>query len=396
MRAKALVLLSFLILSISLASAATQKVLYSFSGKPDGSEPYAGLVADAAGNLYGVTEFGGLNDQGAVFELTPSPNGTWTESVLYSFAGYPDGAEPLGGLRIDGSGNLFGSAAIGGDRNAQCGTLFELSPSGSAWTFSLLHTFLGAPNDGCSPAADMAGGLTTVLGGQYDQGSAGRGPGSRMASFGGNGGSHPWGSVNSDYFGTAFDGGAHGLGLGTVYSLNFHCNNKCSTTAVPLHTFGVGKSGTKNGAHPLGNLLNLTVSGVPVMYGTTSSGGTGRGIVYQLTQQYPHWIFKVLYRFSGSDGSYPGAGLITDAAGNLYGTTVFGGPDNSGTVFKLTPGLDKHNKKIWNLTTLHSFSGGDDGGDVYSGVIADPAGNLYGTAISGGAYGQGVVYQITP
>ena len=397
MRSKTAVLLTFLIFSISLSAAATQKALYTFTGGLDGAQPYAGLVSDAAGNLYGVTEFGGLYDQGIVFELTPSPDGTWTESVLYNFTGHTDGGTPIGGLGIDGSGNLYGSTVNGGDPSAQCGTTFELSPSGGAWTFAVQRTFLGAPKDGCAPGADMGGGLTTVGGGRNNQGSAW--DRTRMFSFGANGGSQPWGSVNSWGLGTAFNGGTHGLG--TVYYLNFHCNAKpekggCAATVVPKHAFGGGK----NGANPLGNLLNLAVNGEWVMYGTTYGGGIGnQGLVYQLTEKSNGgWTFKVLYRFSGSDGTNPGAGLIADSAGNLYGTTIWGGtdPGYGGTVFKLSPGVDKHNKKIWNLTTLYSFTYGEDGGEIYSGVIADAAGNLYGTTVYGGAYGQGVVYQITP
>jgi uncharacterized repeat protein (TIGR03803 family) len=130
------------------------------------------------------------------------------------------------------------------------------------------------------------------------------------------------------------------------------------------------------------------------MYGTTYSGGVGgAGAVYLLTEsqyKYDVWLTSVLYSFSGPDGADPGAGLVMDTAGNLYGTTVFGGADLAGTVFKLTPGAN--NK--WTHTLLYSFTGGADGGQIYSGVVLDSAGNLYGTAAGGG--NGGVVYEITP
>jgi uncharacterized repeat protein (TIGR03803 family) len=366
-----------------LAHAATQKVLYTFTGGADGAQPYAGVIFDKAGNLYGVTQAGGLYGQGAVFELSPSPDGTWTETVLYNFTGHTDGALPIGALRIDDAGNLYGSAANGGDPSAQCGTLFELSPSEGGWTFTVTHTFLGYPDDGCHPTNNW----TTIAGGSNNDGAAWGYRG--MYSFGGSGGSQPWGN------GIAYTGGAHGYG--TVYDLQFRCpavpaQGKCYKRVIARHAF----SGGKNGSNPMGDTLDLNVGGSYVTYGTTTKGG-GSGTVYQLAQNAKGgWTFHVIYRFSGTDGAYPSAGLITDSAGNLYGTTTWGGTNDAGTVFKLTPSLNKYNKVVWSLTTLCSFTGGDDGSDIYSGVIFDSAGNLFGTAVKGGTYGQGVVYQILP
>src|SRR5260221_980806 len=138
MRPKTIVVLTFLLFSISSGHAATQKVLYAFTGGLDGKTPYAGVIFDPAGNLYGVTEWGGLNGKGTVFQLTPSV-GTWTETVLYNFAGGPDGDDPIGGLAIDEGGNLYGTTAGGGDPISRCGTVFKLSPSTSGWTFTVLH-----------------------------------------------------------------------------------------------------------------------------------------------------------------------------------------------------------------------------------------------------------------
>ena len=154
-RAKVIVVLTFLLFAVSSGQAGNQKVLYTFTGGVDGSQPYqAGVIFDSAGNLYGVTQYGGAYGQGTVFQLTPSPDGVWTETVLHSFTGVPDGEQPQGGLAIDGAGNLYGTTSWGGDPSAWCGTVFELSPSNSGWTYSVLHTFTNG-QDGCSPQADL-------------------------------------------------------------------------------------------------------------------------------------------------------------------------------------------------------------------------------------------------
>ena len=394
MRPKTIVVLTFLLCSISSSHAATQKVLYAFTGGLDGSEPYAGVIFDPAGNLYGVTEFGGLYGKGTVFQLTPSGGG-WTETVLYNFTGGPDGNNPIGGLAIDEAGNLYGTAADNGDPFYQCGTVFKLSPSDSGWTFTVLHTFIGG-KDGCVPGSSLlyGGGYlfgTTVNGGPSDQGTAFRLPtsgGSEFnAAFAPNVGRHPWGGISGSY-GTTFNGGYWGVGNVYEWTYGHHLVSK--------HGFNLTGGA---GHYPLGELLNEYQAGVLKMYGTTYSGGVGgAGAVYLLTAsqyKYDAWIISVLHHFSGPDGADPGAGLVMDPAGSLYGTTVFGGadPGYAGTVFKLTPGA----KNKWTHTLLYSFTGGADGGDIYSGVVLDSAGNLYGTAAGGGPGGVGgVVYEVTP
>ena len=391
MRPKTIVVLTFLLFSISSAHAATQKVLYAFTGGVDGREPYAGVIFDPAGNLYGATESGGLYGLGTVFRLTPS-GGAWTETVLYNFTGGTDGYDPIGGLAIDEAGNLYGTAAGGGDASAQCGTVFKLAPSNSGWTFTVLHTFI-AGTDGCAPGSSLsyyAGTLsgTTVNGGLSNQGTAFRLPTSGgnefNAAFALNNGNHPWGGIGGGY-GTTYNGGK--LGVGNVYEWTYGHH------LVAKHAFNLTGAA---GRYPLGELLHGVRNGTSTMYGTTSAGGVGgHGAVYLLTAslyKYDVWLLSVLHGFSGPDGASPSAGLVMDAAGNLYGTTVFGGadPGYSGTVFKLTPGAN--NK--WTHTLLYSFTGGADGGNIYSGVVLDGAGNLYGTAAGGG--NGGVVYEVTP
>jgi uncharacterized repeat protein (TIGR03803 family) len=403
MRARSIVVLTLLFLSISSAQAATQKVLYTFTGGLDGSQPYqAGVIFDPAGNLYGVTQYGGAYNQGTVFQLTPSPSGPWTETVLYSFMGVPDGEQPQGGLVIDGAGNLYGTTSFGGDPNSGCGTVFELSPSESGWTFTVLHAFAGG-KDGCSPQADLSlyGDIygTTAGGGSGSQGTvfvlSTSGGNDSVGSFAKNTGMYPGGlglftsggAVRAIY-GTTYLGGKQQKG--NIFELTW------GNHIVAKHVFNTTN---KAGYWPIGDLLTQINAGeVWMMYGTTSrGGGGGRGAVYRLTESqasYDVWELSVLHVFSGSDGDSPWAGVVLDAAGNLYGTTQWGGPEgsNAGTVFKLTPGA----KKKWTQTVLYSFTGGADGSVPTSGVVLDNAGNLYGTTVSGGAYNQGVVYEVTP
>jgi uncharacterized repeat protein (TIGR03803 family) len=150
----------------------TESVLYSFSGPPDGEYPQNGLVFDNKGNLFGTTPLGGSNNFGTVFELTYVMGVGWTEQVIYNFQNASDGQLPQGGLVFDSAGNLYGATPIGGSGGA--GTVFELSPSGNTWTFKLLYSFSG---NGDGPFAtltmDGAGNLygTTFSGGLYSNGS---------------------------------------------------------------------------------------------------------------------------------------------------------------------------------------------------------------------------------
>jgi uncharacterized repeat protein (TIGR03803 family) len=147
----------------------SEKVLHSFSG-PDGEHPYDRVIFDGQGNLFGTTYDGGRYGFGTVFKLTPSGNG-WVESTVYDFQDSTDGENPHGGLVIDRSGNLYGATGSGGQDGG--GTIFELSPSGNAWTFNLLHAFSGACGPFASLSIDVAGNLygTTYCDGSHNQGN---------------------------------------------------------------------------------------------------------------------------------------------------------------------------------------------------------------------------------
>jgi uncharacterized repeat protein (TIGR03803 family) len=216
--------------------------IWAFGASGDGSYPTSDLIWDSSGNLYGTTDVGGANNKGTVFKLSNS-GGTWTESLLYSFAGSPDGAYPLAGLVMDKSGNLYGTTNEGGSFGCSkgCGTVFELTPSGGTWTEKVLYTFGNVVGDGSGPVGGLVRGAKGALygtapeGGAYGYGlvfelkqSGGTWKESTIYSFaGGSDGAAPYAGLrfNSSgaLFGTTFEGGGSSNcsgGCGTVFSLS--------------------------------------------------------------------------------------------------------------------------------------------------------------------------------
>ncbi len=385
-----------------------EKKLYNFGQGSDGTGPQAGLIRDAAGNLYGTTYEGGVNNAGTVFELVPTQGGGWTEKVLHNFHNSgANGANPKAGLIVDAAGNLYGTTYNGGIHNL--GTVFELTPnSDGGWTEFALHSF-GSGADGQNPAAgliwDAAGNLygTTVNGGIRSLGTLfelmpreGGGWSEKVLhSFGeGTHGQHPYAGVIFDaagnLYGTTFDGGIHNLG--TAFELT--PNSDDGWTELVLRNFGGGSDGQNPAA-------SLTSDAPGDLYGTTVNGGThSSGTLFELMpREGGGWSEKVLHNFGqGTGGQHPYAGVIPDAAGNFYGTTNAGGVHNLGTVFELSPNLDGGLTE----STLHDFGNdGTDGTGPYAGLISDAAGNFYGTTSAGGNYpcggeGCGTVFEITP
>jgi uncharacterized repeat protein (TIGR03803 family) len=315
-----------------LDTTGKETVIRSFAGTPDAEDPYAGLTRDQTGDLYGTTLYGGTQGGfGTVFKLHAG-----SETILHSFAGTPDGEDPRSVLLRDAAGNLYGTTQYGGT-NGGFGTIFQLDPAGK---LTLLHSFAGTP-DGEDPYSgvlrDKAGNL----------------------------------------YGTTQYGGTNG-GFGTVYKLT------AKGKLTLLHSF----AGTPDGVNPFAGLL---MDAAGNLYGTTYYGGTngGFGTVYKLTAKGK---LTLLHSFAGMpDGQNPYARLIRDSAGNLYGTTFYGGTSGYGSVFELTA--------AGKLTILHSFSGSADGGHPIAGLILDKAGNLYGTTSDGGDLkcgfsGCGTVFKI--
>jgi len=320
-------------------SAGNETVLYSFKGQPDGSNPQANLIQDAAGNLYGTTCGGGATGNGTIFKI----DGSGKEIVLYSFAGQPDGSCPSAGVVLDAAGNLYGTTKLGGVSND--GIIFKLDTSDIE---TVLHNF-NAQVDGKFPQdlfRDSTGNLYAA---------ANRGV-----------------VINCNT-------GLGAIACGTIFKLD------TTGTLAVLHSF---QGAPNDGGRPLGGLVADAVGN---LYGTTEYGGSGDCAGAFQTRIGCGTIFKldttgaetVLHSFTGPDGQYPASGLTIDASGNLYGTT-------SSNVFELdTSG---------NLTVLYDFTGGGDGGNPEAPLLRDSAGNLYGTAASGGnsncSSGCGVVFEL--
>ncbi len=348
-------------LLVTTTWAATEGKLHNFRfDGVDGLFPYGGLISDAAGNLYGTTSIGGNYactsfGCGTAFELTPNGSGGWTETKLHNFGSYEsDGSYPYGSLISDSAGNLYGVTLYGGDFGG--GTAFELSPNGSGgWTEKKLHNF-GNGSDGANPAASLI----------FD--------------------------ATGNLYGTTSGGGAYGVG--TVFELS--PTQGGGWTERKLHNF---KNDGVDGAYPESSLIFDAPGN---LYGTTEEGGNfNAGTVFELLpSQGGNWTEKKLHSFrnDGSDGIRPYAGLIFDPAGNLYGTTVYGGSYAGGTAFVLTPA----GNGSWTERKLHNFGSSDsDGVNPYAGLILDGEGNLYGTTFAGGNYpcgdsACGTVFELSP
>ena len=389
---------------VATTGVATENGPNTFNTR-DGIWPYAGLMIDASGNLYGTTISGGTYNYGSVFELTPKADGGWRETVPHSFNG-KNGYQPYANLTIDGSGNLYGTTLNGGAYNY--GTAFELMPKGGGgWTEEILHNFNKNGKDGYLPYANLvidgSGNLygTTQYGGAYNWGTvfelmpkAGGGWMEKILhNFNENGRDGMWPyagliiDASGNLYGTTAIGGA---GLGTVFELMPKAGG--GWTEKVLHAFN-----GKDGFEPYAGLI-IDASGN--LYGTTSRGGGstnctgGCGTVFELTPKAGGgWKEKVLHAFNVTDGNYPYGGLTLDASGNLYSTTVNGGSYSGGTVFELTPRAVGG----WKEKVLHSFNQhGNDGFEPFSGLIIDGSGNLYGTTYYGGVQGWGAVFELMP
>ena len=410
------------VIAISLCGLATQtdaqgtpgyKVLYSFGNVPsDGVRPSGNLIQDAAGNLYGTTEAGGVGD-GIVFKVDTAGQ----ETVLYTFClgqggSCTDGEGPLAGLTQDTDGNLYGTTEAGGANN-NGGTAFKVNSSGQE---TILYSFCPNGDAGCTNGSGPSAGLIrdssgNLYGTTPTSGANGGGAVFKLDTAGEEtvlysfcadiskctDGDQPYAGLIQDasgnLYGTTAAGGANGNG--TVFRLD-----KAGNETV-LYSF-CSVSGCKDGGAPFAGLIQDEAGN---LYGTASGGGggssSGGGTVFKLSppvQDGGAWIETVLYSFCSqggtacTDGHFPVASLVRDAAGNLYGTTEFGGTSSNGegTVFK----VDTHG----NETVLYDFcsQGGTNCTDGWlpTGGLLLSAGILYGTASQGGTYNDGTVFQI--
>jgi len=419
-----LMLAAFAFTSARHAQASSFQVIYTFHGT-DGEEPYAPMIADSAGNLYGTTEFGGSQQWGTVFKLTKGAGGTWTETTLYNFSNGPDGGEPAAEVVMDAAGNLYGTTTAGGDAacvtlHGYCGVVYKLTLNlDGSYTESVLVDFTGT--NGLNPVAgltfDEAGNLygTTSFGGTTGDGTVfeltptgGSWTETILHNFAGADGRQPNSTLRFDslgnLYGTTNIGGnlkaCSDFGCGEVYELK---PSGGSWTIDVLHRF----NGT-NGANPKG--LAFDASGN--MFGSTATGGSGTcdgflapgcGLVYELSPVAGGWSEKLITNFTTVVSAGPNP-VVLDAAGNIYGTSIYGGLKNCdsgsgcGTVFEIEPKIGGG----WNFTGLYGFGLNKNGGFPYAALNIDGSGNIYGSTGSGGdlnceAFGGcGVVFQITP
>lgn len=393
--------------------------LHTFNTSGDASKPNS-VIVDATGNIYGTSYEGGSTGSGAVFELK-NTNGSWTESVLYSFQGGQDGVSPKAGLILDGSGNLYGTTENGG--TSQFGIVFELTLGQDAWTETVLYRFQGG-RDGAYPFGNLLLMPDGDLFGTTQQGSlANFGTVFDLVSLGGSyqeqliytfpatDGDFIYGGLVADkagnFYGTTRQGGLNQCpdggfaysGCGTVFKLASSPNGTWQETIIHQFTQPTGNRALDVGC-PEATLIFDTAGN---LYGTTSgclTGGTGE--VFELSPTSKgEWTFKVLYRFGlhPNDGYHPFGKLAFDAAGNLYGTTSLGGSgsvqkcnSSCGTVFELMPSGSGQ----WSEKVIYNFQGKEDGCYPLDGVVLDSAGNLYGAASGNSGTCTGLVFELSP
>jgi uncharacterized repeat protein (TIGR03803 family) len=393
---------------LAQAQQYTYTKLHDFTGSTDGAYPYAGLVMDSTGKLYGTTEAGGAR-YGTVFRLVNTGSG-WVFAPLYDFAGAPDGAFSDSRVLVASDGSLYGATSSGGNAECTasqygCGTVFNLKPKPSVcrsvlcfWDETQLYRFDGG--DGGSNVFPY-GDLTTDASGNLYGGAAGD-PSSGgcgliyelvngtwtenvLYTFScGNDGFSPLGGVvfdkSGNLYGPTYGGGQYSNGV--IFELT---PSGSGWTQNVIYAF----QGRSDGGIPIGGLIFDAAGN---MYGTTSGGGeNGGGTVFELSQSGGGWTFTVLCNVSYTSRGGPQGNLVMDSAGNLYGASFGSGANQQGSVFKATfPFSDP------DCTDIYSFTGGTDGGGPYDGLALDASGNLYGTASNGGNKNRGVVFELTP
>jgi len=412
-----LVLIATTIVAAPAAHAQTFTVLHSFTGGLDGANPGAGLTMDGGDHLYGTAVLGGATGScsypdgcGTAFRMTHAGSG-WTFAPIYSF-----NSNPSSRVTIGPDGTLYGSNYAG---------LYNLRPPATPpfsvitpWTGTVIYQFVF--NYGIDPMGDLVfdreGNLygTNYDGGVVNTCSGGLGCGTvyeltlsqgvwTLARLyvltGQSDGTDPMSGVLLDQAGNVYVASSQGYyDNGAQWGALFELTRSGSGwTETTLHDFQDG-----TGIIPVGGLISDSAGNI---YGTTvaTTGNGGGGTVFKLTPSGSGWIFDTLYTLSGggSGRTGPEGKLLLDASGNLYGTTYREGAYGKGSVFKLTPGNGG-----WTYASLHDFTGGGDGANPLDGLVMDSSGNLYGTTYAGGITGSrcdssfyyqcGVVFEIAP
>jgi uncharacterized repeat protein (TIGR03803 family) len=336
---------TLVLICVLTAQAQTYTVLHSFSVS-DGEFPYSGVTVASGGILYGTTSRGGTYQGGVAYRLKPA-GAAWSFMLLYEFGNGNDGSEPYPNLVVGTDGALYGTASLGGSGN---GTVFNLKPQPTVckttrcpWLESTIYSFQGS--DGSLPAY---GALA------FDQ--------------------------QGNAYGTTQFGGTYNKG--TVYKLT---RQGQQWTETVLYSFG---SSATDGYNPLHNVVFDHAGN---LYGTAYQGGAnGGGAVFQLVPSGGSWTESLIASFPA--GAQPQAGLIIDAAGNLYGATSGVGANNTSQVFELSPSGNS-----WQLKTLYSFANTArfDLGPVGN-LAMDHSGNLYGATYSLGTHDKGNIFELSP
>jgi len=308
-------------------------VLHDFGGGSDGADPAAGLIRDADGNLYGTTVSGGLTNQGTVFKIASDG----TESVLYTFKGGSDGANPSGRLTRDRHGNLYGTTLTGGntdERGNTLGTVFKLAPDGRE---KVIYAFNDSP-DARTPRAGVIR------------------------------------DAHGNLYGTTSGGGA--AGWGAVYKITPD-GHESVLASMPDVPFSI----------PMGELV---ADGAGNLYGTTTNS---TGTIFKVT---PEGVLStlVVFRDNHKQGQVPVSTLLIDSGGNLFGTAMNGGHNEKGdgegcgSVFKITP--------LGKMQTLYLFTGGgSDGCMPVGGLAPDGHGDFFGTTFFGYHGDVGTIFKVS-
>jgi hypothetical protein len=388
------------ILVPAVSATSKYKVIYNFSGGSHGSGPnlFDALAIDAKGNLYGAaaggTGTGCDGPCGVVFEMTPGANGKWRENVLFDFS--VKNGEPNTSLALDRQGNLYGGA-IGG-KQGYGDLLYQLTPRTGQWNFDVVED----PGISIGLIADAEGkNLYGFFGDWIEELSHGADGWTQTVLYEfcrkGNcqTGDQPlvplsW-DAKGNLYGTTYSGGFSYPQCYCGVAFQLTPNSGGTWTYHRLHVFGTFKN---DGRYPYGG---LTVDASGNVYGTATDGGPNeRGTVFKLTQTTGgRWNETIIYGFPAEcTCGVPGNNLVFDKAGNLYGTAATfeqcDGGYNCGVVFKLTP----QTNGTWKYSLVHLFRGPD--GEYPNGLTMDSKGNLYGTTTLGGTYNYGVVFEITP
>ena len=398
--------ITLMVISAQTSDGQTFNVIHAFSGGTDGAYPFAGVIIDAAGDLYGTTAHGGDRrcGCGTAYKLKHTGSG-WLLTPLYTFKGsdHGDGASPTTRLTIGPNGTLYGTTGEGGAYGV--GTVFSLRIPARAtgnilggWTENVLYQFGQQDGDGGYPSGtlifDHLGNIygTNTIGGLNQAGtvfeltySGGGWVERTIYDFSSGGGGQPYAGLVLDSSGNLY-GSTFGYGYladGTVFELSPSGSGWAENT---LYAF----RGGSDGQNPHGGVIFDQFGN---LYGTAAYGGSGNGgTVFKLTNMNGSYTFDLLYSLTGAGSAGPVGSLTMDAAGNLYGATAKDGAYGYGSIFKLIPNGEGN----WTYVDLHDFTGESDGEYPLDGVTLDSNGNIFGTASDVSDLGYGVVFEITP